>query len=86
MTRTPQQYRYVKHDITIRFQNFHRLSVKAGTMVERHRSGTGPMYAVHPGNVTLLSDTKALFDHDSTYRFIWIDDADLVDNVLECAQ
>lgn len=83
MPRTPQQYRYVKRDITICFQNFHRLAVKAGTMVERHRSGTGPMYAVHPRNVQLLSDTRALFNHDATYRFIWVDDSDLTDNPLE---
>lgn len=83
--RTPQ-WKVVKHDIIIMFQNYHRLAVKAGTRVERQRTGTGPAYAVHPRDVQLLSDTRALFNHDSTYRFIWIDNVDLEDLPHEVSQ
>jgi hypothetical protein len=73
------QWKYVKRDITISFQDIHRLAVKAGTRVERHKTGWGPCYAVLPRNVTLLSETNALFDHDSKYRFIWVSDEHLTE-------
>jgi hypothetical protein len=73
------QWKYLKHDITINFQDIHRLAVKAGTRVERVGTGFGSRYVVHRHDVTLLTETQALFDHDSTYRYIWVDDYDLTD-------
>jgi hypothetical protein len=78
-----QQWKFVKHDIVISYQNIHRLAVKAGTRVERLRTGLGARYAVHRHNVTLLTKTQALFDHDSLYHFIWVSDDDLTDTPPE---
>ncbi|WP_316196645.1 hypothetical protein [Bradyrhizobium sp. SZCCHNS3053] len=73
----------VKRDITIEFQRWHTLAIKAGTRVEIMHGVVRSKYFVHPSNVTLLSDTRALFDHDSTYRFIWIDDEHLTECNME---
>jgi hypothetical protein len=76
---TPPQWKYVSRDLIINYQDIHRLAVKRGTRVERQRSGWGASYAVHRHNVELLTNTQALFDHDSTYYFIWISNDDLVE-------
>ncbi|MCP1757796.1 hypothetical protein [Bradyrhizobium elkanii] len=76
---TPPQWKYVSRDLVITYQDIHTLAIKRGTAAERQRTGWGASYAVHPRNVELLSNTKALFDHDATYRFIWISDDELTD-------
>jgi hypothetical protein len=82
---THPQWKYISRDIIIEFENIHRLAVKAGTRVERRGTGWGPRYTVHRHSVELLTNTQALFDHDSTYRYIWVSDDVLTDTPPEAA-
>ena len=65
-----------KHDIKLTFRDMHDILIPAGTPAKWIEGGTGG-WAVEPKSVQLLSNTAALFKHDSTYFYIWVKEADL---------
>lgn len=65
-----------KHEIRTTFRDMHELLIPAGTTAAWIEGGSGG-YAVAPGTVRLLSPTPALFKHDSTYYYIWVNEKDL---------
>lgn len=63
-------------EITMRFQDMHDLRIPAGTSARWIKGGTGG-YAIAPSSAHLESKTAALFKHDATYYYIWVDAKDL---------
>jgi hypothetical protein len=65
-----------KADIIMTFRETHQIRIPAGTEAKWIKGGAGG-WAVEPKAVKLLSATHSLFDHDSTYYYIWVDAKDL---------
>lgn len=65
-----------KHDVRLTFRDTHSILIPAGTPAKWIEGGQGG-WAVEPKAVQILSKTEALFKHDSTYFYIWVQEADL---------
>lgn len=65
-----------KHEIRCKFRDMHDLLIPAHTPVTWREGGQGG-WSVEPYAVKVLSDTAALFKHDTTYYFIWVKEQDL---------
>lgn len=64
------------HEIRATFQRMNDIVIPAGTPARWIEGGTGG-WAVEPHHVTLVSDTAALFEHDSKFYYIWVNEKDL---------
>lgn len=66
-----------KREIVIpAWRDMHALRIPQGTPVQTVKNPGGG-FVVRPASVVLESKTAALFKHDSTYFYIWIDGEDV---------
>ena len=70
--------RFTSREIRANWQRLHDIVIPCGTRAYSVLCGGGVyQWYVQPHNVVLQSETRALFNHDSTYHYIWVSDSDL---------